>query len=93
MRNMAEKRHNDWSKAKRKRKISQEVYGIDWYDNLHQYSDNKIHCSCPMCSTKTNNRKQLDTWHGTRGKKNWSIMDRRRIEEMDNQLFDNEENF
>ena len=26
------------------------------YDNLHQYSKNKIHCSCPMCSTKTRNK-------------------------------------
>ena len=21
-----------------------------WYDNLHQYSKNKIHCSCLMCA-------------------------------------------
>ena len=27
-----------------------------WYDNLHQYSKNKIHCSCPMCAAKTRNR-------------------------------------
>ena len=26
------------------------------YDNLHQYSKNKIHCSCPMCSAKTRNK-------------------------------------
>lgn len=24
-----------------------------WYDNLHQYSKNKIHCSCPMCNAKS----------------------------------------
>ena len=29
---------------------------IGWYDNLHQYSKNKIHCSCPMCSAKTRNK-------------------------------------
>ena len=29
-------------------------YGM--YDNLHQYSKNKIHCSCPMCSAKTRNK-------------------------------------
>ena len=26
------------------------------YNNLHQYSKNKIHCSCPMCSAKTRNK-------------------------------------
>ena len=26
------------------------------YDNLHLYSKNKIHCSCPMCSAKTRNK-------------------------------------
>ena len=96
MRNMAEKRHNDWIKAKRKRKISQEVYGTDWYDNLHQYSDNKIHCSCGMCARyrKTNNRGRKRKIHGNYApSKNWSVKDERRIEEMDNQLFDNEENF
>lgn len=91
MRNTAEKRHNDWSKAIRKRKIVEEVYGWSegWYDNLHQYSCNKIHCSCGMCSrlNKTNN-------HGHRRKiagnyapsKNWSINDQRRINEMEDQL-------
>ena len=29
-------------------------YGM--YDNLNQYSKNKIHCSCPMCSAKTRNK-------------------------------------
>lgn len=29
-------------------------YGM--YDNLHQYSKNKIHCSCPICSAKTRNK-------------------------------------
>lgn len=89
MRNEAEKRHNDWRKAIRKRNIVRDIYGWNegWYDNLHQYSKNKIHCSCPMCSAKTNNRgrKVWDT-----GKRNWSMTDERRIEEMEDQLLDNE---
>ena len=44
MRETAEKRHNDWVKAIRKRNLYP-----DYYDNLHQFSKNKIHCSCPMC--------------------------------------------
>ena len=46
-------------KALRKRRITKEVYGDlthPYYDNLHQYSKNKIHCSCPMCSAKSKNR-------------------------------------
>ena len=47
-------------KALRKRRIAEEVYydGKEhpYYDNLHQYSKNKIHCSCPLCSTKTRNK-------------------------------------
>ena len=51
-------------KALRKRRIAKEVYygGKEhpYYDNLHQYSKNKIHCSCPMCSPKTRNKGRRD---------------------------------
>ena len=47
-------------KALRKRRIAEEVYHSGkehpYYNNLHQYSKNKIHCSCPMCSAKTRNK-------------------------------------
>ena len=43
------RRHKSLTKAKRKAKISKEVYGLDWCDNLHQYSKNKVHCSCNLC--------------------------------------------
>ena len=87
MRNTAEKRHNDWRKAIRKRKIVKEVYcwNDEWYDNLHQYSKNKIHCSCPFCRAKTAKKKQV--WSGG---KNWSVKDEKRIEEMEDQILDNE---
>ena len=87
MRTHAEKRHNDWKKAIRKRKIIRQ-YGFDYYDNLHQYSKNKIHCSCGMCSRyrKTNNRGRKRKIHGNYApSKNWSIPDRRKIEEMKTQ--------
>ena len=45
----AQRRHNNVKKAIHKRNISRAVYGMDWYNNLHQYSDNKIHCSCNLC--------------------------------------------
>ena len=52
-------------KAMRKRRIAREIYYTwsnslgeewEWFDNLHQYSKNKIHCSCPACQTKTRNK-------------------------------------
>lgn len=49
-------------KAERKRRLARMMYrswdGSTWeyYDNLHQYSKNKIHCSCPCCSSKTRNK-------------------------------------
>ena len=86
MRPTAEKRHNDYKKAIRKRRIDREIdnsiYHRDWYDNLHQYSKNKIHCSCPMCAEKTNNRGHYGS------SMNWKITDRRKLDEMD---YDEEE--
>ena len=90
MRTRAEKRHNDWKKAIRKRKIIN-AYGWDYYDNLHQYSKNKIHCSCGMCRAKTSNRGRKRRIHGNYAKsKNWSVNDERRIEEMQDQILDTE---
>ena len=48
-------------KARRKKRIAKEIWVCGWsggnyYDNLHQYSKNKIHCSCSMCSAKTRNK-------------------------------------
>ena len=87
MRTKAEKRHNDWKKAIRKRKIVSDVYqwSEGWYDNLHQYSKNKVHCSCPFCRAKT--AKGKNPWSGG---KNWSVNDEKRIKEMQDQILDNE---
>jgi hypothetical protein len=53
-------------KALRKRRIAREIYRYwkryseddnwEYFDNLHQYSKNAIHCSCPACSGKTRNK-------------------------------------
>ena len=49
-------------KALRKRRLAREIYRSwsnleqEYYDNLHQFSKNKIHCSCSCCSTKTRNK-------------------------------------
>ena len=76
------RRKTDFKKAIRKKKIIN-GYGWDYYSNLHQYSKNKIHCSCPMCRAKTAKTK-LHTWGP--GGKNWKMSDRRKIEELKDQL-------
>ena len=62
IRTRAERRHNDIKKAIRKQKIANSVYpkdkDWDYYNNLHQYSKNKIHCSCYLCSCKTRDKKK-----------------------------------
>lgn len=64
-RGKAYRRHKDYTKAIRKRNISNELYfsitGHPYYPHLHQYSKNKIHCSCPMCTDKS------------KGKSGWNI--------------------
>ena len=78
MRTAAERRRNDWKKAIRKYRISS-AYCKDhpWYDHLHQYSKGKIHCSCPICRCKTNDK------HGLPGRAmNWSTKDQKRLEAM-----------
>jgi len=56
-RTRAWRRHMDWTHAIRKKNKSSWYCTIHpWYDNLHEYSKNKIHCSCPLCSAKTNNK-------------------------------------
>ena len=42
-------------KALNRRRLARKIYPYsdeDYYDNLHQYSKNKIHCSCRMCRGK-----------------------------------------
>ena len=53
-RTRAKRRKTDIKKALRKRNISRHALGGDWYHNLHQYSKNKIHCSCNLCRFRPN---------------------------------------
>ena len=94
-----EKRHErsysrmmNWRKALRKRRIDRMRNAIgsfpDTYDNLHQYSKNKIHCSCPLCRGKA--------WSfGDNSIKQHTLTDQKKIESMQEQMeeFDNEKNF
>ena len=91
MRGLAYNRKKSFTKAKRKQNICEHYYGWEYYDNLHQYSKNKIHCSCPLCRAKTGKHKMI--W-GTDGK-NWKISDLRKINQMewDSKNWEQENNF
>ncbi len=69
------RRKKDFTKAFRKRKICRAISVYEWYNNLHQYSKNKIHCSCGMCRFR-------NTWEPKRK----PISDMKRIEGMKYQM-------
>ena len=81
-------RAKTWSKALRKYHIDRDrVHGGHlYYDNLHQYADNSIHCSCALCRAKTNNRGK----HSLAPNTNWNISDKRKIERMEEQIGEEE---
>ena len=79
-----ERRKINFSHAVRKKKIdSQYPYNVNhpYYDNLHQYSKNKIHCSCPLCSGK-------DWSYGENSLEQYKISDRRKFHRLESQLED-----
>ena len=79
-----ERRKINFSHAVRKKKIdSQYPYNVNhpYYDNLHQYSKNKIHCSCPLCNGK-------DWCYGENSLEQYKISDRRKFHRLENQLED-----
>lgn len=83
----AHNRHMTYLKARRKQRLDHELSPYPYYKNLHQYSKNKIHCSCPMCSqkTKANRHKSYKEYWGyhKHGPYNYSRKDLRRQLSMD----------
>ena len=62
------------------------------YKNLHQYSKNKIHCSCPWCSPRTRNKGRHRDTKNYAPSINYGMMDKRRQMAMDydEKFFENE---
>ncbi len=75
-----QRRKKDAEKAMRKRRLAV-AFGRDWYDNLHEYSKGKIHCSCIMCAF---NGKR----HGRIVFKSETAQDRRNRERLEAQFED-----
>ena len=79
-------RYNSRMKALRKQRIDRAIYSYldrgrfarehGYYDNLHQYSKNKIHCSCPLCSAK------VSKYKGRGVTVNYTISDRRKFDRL-----------
>ena len=100
-RSRAWRRWKNYTKARRKRELDWSLsypWGnekstnpldfskrVGFYKNLHQYSKNKIHCSCPMCSAKTKNKGGRCIWAPAY---NPTMMDKRRSDAMDANEFD-----
>lgn len=81
-----ENRRRSILKALRKRRLDRDRYSKlyedhPYYDNLHQYSKNKIHCSCPMCAAKTRN-KGSSKHKGMTPSINYKISDVRKLQRM-----------
>ena len=87
MRSSAFKREMMWRKAKRKKKMSEHdsfFKNHPMYNNLHQYSKNSIHCSCPDCQEKTKNKGKRRTKAGNYNpSKNYKHAEYKRIVGMD----------
>lgn len=70
---------------RRKKYICQKCYGWDYYDHDGSYSKGKIHCSCPLCAAKTNNRRRKSNKYAPAKFTNWKASDLKKLEELDNQ--------
>lgn len=65
------RRKTDYKKACRKQAIAQHQ-DIAWYDNLHQYSKNKVHCSCRLCRGKDYAGRHIETRQERKNKASWA---------------------
>lgn len=91
MKSRAERRHLDFIKAIRKRRLYKNCFKNyieeEKYDNLHQYSKNKIHCfhrADAHDGIKTNNRGRKK-YYGQASKR-WKASDLRKVVTLEEQL-------
>lgn len=73
---------------RRKKRITRHYWDTDrfpYYKFDGMYSKNKIHCSCPLCAAKTNNKGCK--WKSGSGK-NWKHSDLQRLQLLHDQIVD-----
>ncbi len=56
------RRKKNYSKANRKKNILKAYHITNWYKYDGQFIKGKIHCSCGICSAKTNNKHGKSHW-------------------------------
>ena len=86
--NRGERRKINFLHAIRKKKIDRQYPLGDkypMYNNLHQYSKNKIHCSCPDC-------RGYSSGHGENSIEQLKTSEKRKIQSMETQLKEIDEN-
>lgn len=73
---------------RRKKKITDSICYNGWgYEYDGMYDKGKIHCSCPSCSQKTNNKGKHRLKHGNYApSKNWKHSDLQKIQKMENEI-------
>ena len=72
---------------RRKKQIALLIFGCKEYECDGMYSKNKVHCSCPLCSRKTNNKGKNRLKHGNYyPSKNWKHSDLQKIQKMNNEI-------
>lgn len=90
MRNRAERRHNNWRKAIRRRRIERAIrlqyFQVkDQYDNLHQYSKGRIKTYYTRYHKTSNCGRKRRIHANYAPSTNWSARDKRRVQEMEEQ--------
>jgi len=79
MTNRGERRKLNFAKGRRKKKLAKAVCNGWGFEHDGQYIKGKIHCSCPMCSAKTNNRGRYGA------AMNYKHSDMQKLESLDSQ--------
>lgn len=87
MRNKSFKRAMRRKHINRRKKIAQKIYGNNFEIIDGKYDKGKVHCSCPMCSRKTNNKGKHRLKHGNYyPSKDWKHSDAIKILDMEQEM-------
>lgn len=101
--NRGNRRDTTEAKVERKKRIIRELNNYWFYKHDGQLRKGKIHCSCPLCSAKTNtkiNKSQgrvdgsgrrlcrLAVTNERYGRKNYKVSDKKKIDKMRSDIQD-----
>ena len=74
-----------------RKRIARKLYGKYFEIIDGEYDKGKVHCSCPMCSRKTNNKGKNRLKHGNYyPSKDWKHSDKQKLDSMDAAIADYE---